>query len=285
MATLSDVLFVATAAAYLFATIAFLAYLVGRAPLTSSKHGPWLLGVGAFLHGCHIVVSSLVLHVCPVQGVHFALSVMSLLACVVYLAVRVRYKVDVVGAFVAPLALTFLTASHFVAVTPDETSGMGSAILPVHVSANLMGDALFTLAFGAAVAYLVQERQLKNKVFTGLFQRLPPLDALDKAEHRFLLAGFPLLTIGILTGTYWARRVELGGAADVARAAFGYATWVLFAGVLLMRAAAGWRGRRAAYGTIAGFGLSVIVLLIYLLRSSSTQSALAEALSQMVASR
>jgi ABC-type uncharacterized transport system permease subunit len=282
MATLSDVLFVATAAAYLLASIAFLAYLVGRAP-TSSKHGPWLLGVGAFLHACHIVVSSLVLHVCPVQGVHFALSVMSLLACVAYLAVRVRYKVDVVGAFVAPLALTFLTASHFVAVTPDETSGMGSAILPVHVSANLMGDALFTLAFGAAVAYLVQERQLKNKVFTGIFQRLPPLDALDKAEHRFLLAGFPLLTIGILTGTYWARRVELGGAADVARAAFGYATWLLFAGVLLMRAAAGWRGRRAAYGTIAGFGLSVIVLLIYLLRATSTPAALLDALSQMVA--
>ena len=49
-----------------------------------------------------------------------------------------------------------------------------------------------------------------------------------------MLAGFPLLTIGILTGTYWARRVELGGAADVARAALSYATWILFAGVLSM---------------------------------------------------
>ena len=116
MATLSDVLFVATAAAYLLASGVFLAYLVGRAPVVTSARGPWLLGVGAFLHGCHIVVSSLLLHVCPVQGVHFALSVMSLFACVVYLSVRVRYKVDVVGAFVAPLALTFLTASHFVAV-------------------------------------------------------------------------------------------------------------------------------------------------------------------------
>ncbi|MEO8878553.1 MAG: cytochrome c biogenesis protein CcsA [Polyangiaceae bacterium] len=284
MVALSDVLFVATALLYLVASGIFLAHLVGNTRLAGSRLGPVFLGVGVFFHACHIVVSSLVLHVCPVQGIHFALSVLSLCACIVYLAVRVRYKVDVVGAFIAPLALTFLTASRFVAVAPDESSGVSSAILPLHVTVNLLGDALFSLAFAAAVAYLIQERQLKNKHFTGLFNRLPPLDALDKAEHRFLLAGFPLLTIGILTGAYWSRKVELGGAADVARAAFGYATWVLFAGVLLMRAAAGWRGRRAAYGTIAGFGLSVVVLLIYLLRTPSTQLAVAS-FSQLVSLR
>ena len=34
-----------------------------------------------------------------------------------------------------------------------------------------------------------------------------------------------------------------------------------------LRVAAGWRGRRAAYGTIAGFGFTVIVLLLYLVRA------------------
>ena len=273
MLLLSDALFLATALTYVIASGIFLAYLAGSTNKQTSRFGPWILALGVVLHATHIVVSSLVLHVCPVQGVHFALSVLSLCACVAYLAVRVRFRVDAVGAFVAPLALTFLVASRFVAATSDASASMGSAILPLHVTVNLLGDALFTLAFGAAVAYLLQERQLKKKHFTGLFQRLPPLDALDKAEHRFLLAGFPLLTIGILTGTIWARKVELGGPADVARAIFGYATWVLFAGVLLMRAAAGWRGRRAAYGTIAGFGLSVIVLLIYLLRGTSNDVA------------
>ncbi|MEO8798548.1 MAG: cytochrome c biogenesis protein CcsA [Polyangiaceae bacterium] len=265
---LSDALFLATALTYAIASGIFLAYLAGSTNKSTSRFGPRILAVGVVLHATHILVSSILLNVCPVQGVHFALSVLSLCACIAYLAVRVRFRVDAVGAFVAPLALTFLVASRFVAASTDASASMGSAILPLHVTVNLLGDALFTLAFGAAVAYLLQERQLKKKQFTGLFQRLPPLDALDKAEHRFLLAGFPLLTIGILTGTIWARKVELGGAADVARAVFGYATWVLFAGVLLMRAAVGWRGRRAAYGTIAGFGLAVIVLLIYLLRGN-----------------
>jgi ABC-type uncharacterized transport system permease subunit len=273
MLLLSDALFLATALTYVIASGIFLAYLAGSTNKRTSRFGPWVLALGVVLHATHIVVSSLVLHVCPVQGVHFALSVLSLCACIAYLAVRVRFRVDAVGAFVAPLALTFLVASRFVAATTDASASMGSAILPLHVTVNLLGDALFTLAFGSAVAYLLQERQLKKKHFTGLFQRLPPLDALDKAEHRFLLAGFPLLTIGILTGTIWARKVELGGPTDVARAIFGYATWLLFAGVLLMRAAAGWRGRRAAYGTIAGFGLSIIVLLIYLLRGTSNDVA------------
>ena len=53
----------------------------------------------------------------------------------------------------------------------------------------------------------------------------------------------------------------------IARAALSYASWVLIGGVLLLRAAAGWRGRRAAFGTILGFGLTLLVLVVYLVRS------------------
>jgi len=180
---------------------------------------------------------------------------------------RRRYRIDVVGAFVAPLALTFLLASRLVVATEPEQR-YRSTILPVHVTVNLLGYALFSLAFAAAVTYLLQEKRLKEKRLLGIFRRLPSLDALDRAEHRFLLAGFPLLTIGILTGTYWAHEVEAGSATDIARAALGYATWVLFAAVLCLRAGAGWRGRRAAYGTIAGFTFAVLVLIVYWIKSA-----------------
>jgi ABC-type uncharacterized transport system permease subunit len=275
----ADLLFVATALAYFAASALFVGFLAGiswpRAAATNEtpRIALALVAIGVVLHAGHIVVSSLVLHVCPVEGMHFAMSVLSMFACVAYLAMRRRWRIDVVGAFVAPLALTFLLASRIVGAGIEEPSTrVKSAILPLHVTVNLLGDGLFTLAFAAAVAYLVQEKQLKKKHLSGIFQRLPPLDALDKAEHRFLLAGFPLLTIGILTGTIWARKVELGSTADLTRAAFGYVTWLLFAGVLFLRAVAGWRGRRAAYGTIAGFGFAVLVLILYLVRSMSFSS-------------
>ena len=92
---------------------------------------------------------------------------------------------------------------------------------------------------------------------------MPPLDSLDRAEHRFLLAGFPFLTLGVLTGTLWAGHVDTAHFADIARVVFGYVTWGLAALVLFLRSAAGWRGRRAAYGTIAGFAFAVLVLISY----------------------
>jgi ABC-type uncharacterized transport system permease subunit len=271
---LADLLFGATAAVYLAACVLFVAFLLGRAE-QAAAWAPRLVAVGVPLHASQIVVSSLVLHVCPVQGIHFPLSVVSMLAAGAYVAARRRFRIDVVGAFVAPLALTFLLASRFVGTGQGDAPRLRSAILPFHVAANLLGVALFTLAFAAAVAYLVKERRLKQKKLEGIFQRLPALDALDRAEHRFLVAGFPLLTIGVLTGTLWAREVEAGGASEIARAAFGYLSWGLFGLVLLLRAAAGWRGRRAAYGTIAGFGFTVLVLVLYLVRGAAAGGSVA----------
>ena len=262
---LADLLFGATATVYFLASALFIAFLLGRAD-TAVRWAPRLVALGVPLHAAQICLWSLVLHVCPVRGIHFALSVASMLVCVVYVLARLRLRIDVVGAFVAPQALAFLLASRFVGGPIDAEPHLRSALLPFHVVANLLGIALFTLAFAAAVAYLLQERRLKNKDLEGM-DRLPPIDALDRAEHRFLVAGFPLLTIGVLTGTLWAREIEAGGAAEIARAALSYLSWALIGGVLLLRAAAGWRGRRAAYGTILGFGLTVLVMLLYLARS------------------
>ncbi len=262
----ADILFYMTVLAYGAASVLFLRYLArgkGEVPAI----GPRLVAAGATTHACHIVLASLVLHVCPVEGVHFPMSVAAMTMCVAYLVARKRLKIEVAGAFIAPLALTSLLASHFVGGGSEPGARMKSAILPFHVTTNLIGVGLFTLAFSAATLYLIQERLLKRKQIDGVFRRLPPLDVLDRAEHRFLLAGFPLLTIGIITGTLWARRVEMGAPSEVLRAVFGYVMWLVIAGVLFLRAAAGWRGRRAAYGTIAGFGFALLVLMFYLLRS------------------
>ncbi len=265
---LADLLFGVTATVYLAASVLFTVFLLGRGE-GALRWAPRLVAIGVPLHAAQICIWSLVLRVCPVEGIHFGLSVASMLVCLLYVLARTRLRIDVVGAFVAPQALAFLLASRLVGSVQAEPR-LRSALLPFHVVSNLLGIALFTLAFAAAVAYLMQERRLKKKKLAGVFERLPAIDALDRAEHRFLVAGFPLLTIGILTGTIWAREIEAGGTGEIARAALAYASWALIGGVLLLRAAAGWRGRRAAYGTILGFGLTVIVMILYLARSVIT---------------
>lgn len=269
MTAFADILFVATALAYLASCVLFLLQLEAKENVARSqwisKYTPRIFACGVSLHAAQIVVASLLAHVCPVQGVHFAMSVVSALVGVTYLAARRRHTIDIVGVFVAPFALTFLVASHFasaVALAPK----WQNRILPFHIVANMAGVAMFTLAFAAAVAYLLQEQQLKKKMFSGVSRRLPPLDELDKAEHRFILFGFPLLTFGVLSGALWAHEGQLTGLLEMTREALGYVCWILFGGVLLLRAV-GWRGRKAAFGTIAGFSFAVLVLLFYVVRS------------------
>ncbi|HEY3593539.1 MAG TPA: cytochrome c biogenesis protein CcsA [Polyangiaceae bacterium] len=264
MMLLAEVVFLGTILGYASASALFFLHLArpGSTP-RSAAAAPRVLALAAILHLGYVLIASVTTNVCPVKSIHFVASIAACIAAGLYLVMRRVARIDALGAFVAPVALTFVLASRFVG-SPDRVAGGG--LLAVHVTVNVLGDALFLLASGAAVLYLVEERRLKAKRPASVFGALPPLDALDLAEHRLLLIGFPLLTLGIITGTVWAHRIENGSPAETARALFAYATWVLFGGVLVLRTMLGWRGKRAAYFTIAGFLCAVAVLVVYLVR-------------------
>ncbi len=203
----------------------------------------------------------------PTSDIHQALAVMSLIVVLVFLlTAHSRERLRVLGAFITPVTLVlFLGAAlrrHDVPAVPE---GVRSALLPVHVGVNVFGLAAFAFAFAAALAYVIQERQLRQKKLGGLFQRLPALDVLDTLGLRAVLVGFPLLTIGVVTGAMWIVQGSLGVSATQG---FGLLSWLIFAGVLLLRVAAGWRGRKAAIGTMLGFLSTMAVLVGYVLRDS-----------------
>lgn len=264
---LAELVFFVTVTAYALASALFFTHLASSGgSIRAGKAAPRVLGLAAAFHTGYVCLASIVANVCPVKSIHFVASVAALMATGLYLLLRHRWRIDALGAFVAPVALTFVLGTRFVG-TPDQ--GIGGWLLAFHVTVNVLGDAFFLLASAAAVLYLVEERRLKQKRAASLFGRLPALDALDRAEHLLLWTGFALLTLGIVSGTAWAHRIETGSPAEAARALFAYGSWVLFAAVLILRAALGWRGRRAAYGTIAGFLLTVAVLVVYLVRGAA----------------
>lgn len=261
---LAELAFSTTVVFYAAACALYFAHLATRGGSErAARVAPWSLGIATALHFLWVVIASVGENVCPIGSIHFLGSVAALFAGIVYLALRRRARIETLGVFVAPVALTFVLGSRFVGTPERHVTG---TFLALHVLVNLLGEAFFLLACGAAILYLVQEKQLKKKRGGGWLGRLPSLDALDRATHNFLLSGFPLLTIGIVSGTVWAGRLESGTPAEIARAALGYGTWLLFGTVLVLRAALGWRGRKAAYGTIAGFAFAVAVLLVYLTR-------------------
>ncbi len=243
-------------------------------PTAASRFGlaPTLLAAAAVLHLGYITVASFVAHTCPVGSVHFILSVVAIAAAGAFTLARVTRRglanIDALGVVVAPFGLAFLLGTYFLD-KPSVSSALGPGFIALHVLVNLVGVALFVLAGAAATLYLVQERRLKHKKLRHI-GGLPPLDTLDRAVHRFLVLGFPLLTIGVISGTFFAYQLESGSFDEIMRIVLGYTTWLLIAAVLLLRTAAGWRGRRSAYGTLLGLLCALSVLVVYIFRPDPT---------------
>ncbi len=266
MQTIATIAFYFGVVAYAAAATLFFLDL-WRVPAEKRHLGSRLLAVAALFHAGHVVSASLLSRICPVDSVHFALSFTALIAVLAFLALGRRFQLDALGVLIAPLALTFLLAAQFISLDSATSLDVPRSFLMLHITANVLGMGLFLLAGASGAFYVVEERRLKQKRL-GLGSRLPPLAALDRVSHRLLLAGFPLLTFGVVTGSMFVGHLSQGHGAAVLRSILGYASWLLLALVLLLRRIGGWSGRRAAWGTLAGVAGVLLVLLVYVFRET-----------------
>ncbi len=89
----------------------------------------------------------------------------------------------------------------------------------------------------------------------GLERALPPAEVLDRVTYKTICIAFPLLTLMIAAGAYWANRTWGSYWSWDPKETWAAITWLVYAGYLHMRITRGWRGRRAAYFAIAGFAV------------------------------
>jgi cytochrome c-type biogenesis protein CcsB len=247
------VLLKATALLYLIATGTFILYVVLLKDLFS-RVSPLILIAGFILHTTALAVQISQNGFPAVTELHEALAVYSWVIVGVYLLVQLKYRLTILGCFVAPLALLMsLAGITFGAGGGELPPGLKTYWLPVHVTLAFLGNAVFALAFAVSVMYLVQESRLKSKKTTALHKPLPSLERLDRLNYIFLVWGFPLMTLGIVTGILWAH-VQWGDYwTGDARLISSALVWLLYGVLLQGRVSAGWRGRRAAFVTIVGF--------------------------------
>lgn len=258
-------LFIATAALYAIACILYLFRLT-----RGSERAPRLAGI-VFVAALGAHLAFLLLEApspreVPLADISQLLSLSSFGIGIAFLLASYRFDVTILGAFVAPLSLMLLLASGLGSSYAPVSPGVESAMLTLHIIANVLGLVSFALAFVAGAAYLMQERLLRRRQLTGVFQRLPSLDVLDTIGLRSVLVGFPLLTFGMVTGTFWL--VRSGGGQFYVSQALGLVAWTIFAAVIVLRVAAGWQGRKAAVGTMMGFLFTLLVLVGYAVRAA-----------------
>jgi cytochrome c-type biogenesis protein CcsB len=92
-------------------------------------------------------------------------------------------------------------------------------------------------------------------------QRLGLAEILDNISYRIIGLGFPLLTIGIISGGVWANEAWGSYWSWDPKETWALITWLVFAAYLHSRITKGWQGRKPAILAATGF---VVVWICYL---------------------
>jgi cytochrome c-type biogenesis protein CcsB len=243
---------------YVCATGLALAFLVQRHEIVHRLAALATLA-GWAAHSIALVARAIEVGGPPLATLSDAVSVAVWVVVLLEMIVERQYRVPVLGAFVLPIVLLF-TLKASVTRPPALDPALDSAWIWVHIGLALVGIAAFVLNFAGAIMYLLQERQLKVKRPGTLWYRLPSLETLDRLTYRTLALGFPFLTIGLVLGALWARAAWGSVFAFDPLASLSLVAWIIYAGTLAGRAAAGWHGRRAAYFALLGFAALVLTL-------------------------
>ncbi len=120
----------------------------------------------------------------------------------------------------------------------------------VHLASSPFLLAGIATALFASLAWEVLDRK-----YDSIVSVLPQRDTLDGLVYKSVAISFPLLTLMIIAGAYWANRTWGTYWSWDPKEDWALITWLTYAGYLHMRLTRGWRGRRSAYFALIGFAI------------------------------
>ncbi len=258
---MANVLLLITLLAYFGATAMCLAYVFSQREVFC-RLGVWWVGAGWIAQTGEILRQTMAAGHLPVASLGEALLVFSWTLAAAFLLLTWRVPIKVLGALAAPLLALMVSAALILPARQGQVSPLLQGFwLHLHVLFAFLGNAALTLAGLGGILYLIQERQLKAKKFGFFYRRLPSLTQLDALNYWCLTLGFPLLTLGIITGSLYAQFTLGRFFGWDPKEVLTLVAWVIYAVLLHERLTVGWRGRRAALLAIGGLGVLVITFL------------------------
>ncbi|MEW6439672.1 MAG: c-type cytochrome biogenesis protein CcsB [bacterium] len=181
----------------------------------------------------------------------------------IYLLSLKRLKSRILGVIVLPLAFLSLASTSLMdrQIQPLMPA-LQSNWLTAHVITCFLGYAAFAVAFAVSLLYLWSLRAGGRAASEGsLLRRLPPADVLDDFSYRIIAVGFPLLTLGIITGAAWANSAWGTYWSWDPKETWSLIVWLIYAAYLHARIVRGWSGRRSAWLSVCGFAATLFCYL------------------------
>ncbi|MCB4756275.1 MAG: c-type cytochrome biogenesis protein CcsB [Elusimicrobia bacterium] len=263
-----------------FFSLAFTAYVIGmglyfvylgKQNLTFPRVAKGILWAAVFCHTASLVIRTIHARQMP-QYVWYvpwsnwfeSFSLFALVITVVFLCIQAVKPLPILGAFITPLVtggLIMAIQSPAGRQIPLLPPALQSYWMALHVPVMFIAYAAFANAFGLGLAYLIQEHQLKSKNPSRISFQLPPLDELDNLIYRVIGVAFPMLTLGILLGAVWANEAWGRTWGWDPKETWSFITWMVYLVYLHTRLIVGWRGRKTAYLSLAGFGAVIFTYI------------------------
>ncbi len=250
-----------TAGLYLLASLAAGAGFTLARPATL-RAAVGVLGAGAVAHAASFTLLHSATPMPPLTHLPSALSFMALVGTIAFLLLAWRARLAGLVALVAPLSCLGVAAAVFSGPAADAGRLTSDGSLPhAHVLLASAGLALLGLAGLAGLSFLVEHRRLKRKRPLPGGAAWPSLEALDRAGAFAVVAGFPLLTLGVVTGSLWEREASGAYFSGTPHETFCLIAWAIYGALVAVRFGARQPAARCALSSIAGFvflGLAVL---------------------------
>lgn len=243
-------------------TLAVLGYLGGATLLLMQALGARDVGeIGALAAGGVASLAHAGLLFVPAfsgsaLSTHFvgALSLVAWAMAAVMTLTQARSRARVLLATIWPIAALSAALDAILPNPPGE--GIGGWQIRLHVVIALSAYALLSIAALQALAVAWQERSLRRKRFSLMLRALPPLSAMEELLFQYIVAGFALLTLTILSGALFIE--NLLAQHLVHKTVLTVFAWLVFGMLIFGRWRFGWRGRTAVRWTLIGMGVLLL---------------------------
>lgn len=256
------IFFQAAISVYLLASAGYIAYIMKPDLKWVSRASLWGTLAGFAFHIAYFAIRWAEAGRIPVTSLFEAVNFLSMGLVLVFLLMEFRYKIAALGSFMLPLVLLLMLPAFVIPGQVTNTEPvLHSGWLGIHTSFAILGEAAFAFAFVISIMYLIQEHQVKAKHLGAIFHRFPSLDIMDTLAYKALTFGWPLFTLGMVSGAIWANSAWGTYWSWQPKETSSLIIWVVYLSFLHLRTI-GWRGRKMAFLTITGFVLVLVSFYI-----------------------
>ena len=213
------------------------------------------LGLGAVVQTVYFATLHRAESAMPLASLPAAAGLTAWMAVLFFLVFMSRVRLPGLAAVVgfAAFLSVFVSALAAGLGAPAETATEGG--LPhAHVLLASAGLALMGIAGLSGLFFLLEHRRLKQKrLASKAAYPMPSLEALDRVNIVSLALGFPLLTLGVVTGMLWLDAERGQPWLGTSHETWTVIAWAIYAGLVVARFAGRQAGRQAAASALAGF--------------------------------